>query len=212
MPDKNESTPAVRPSVVVVIPFYNGADFIERAVKSVFNQTVPADEVVVVNDGSRAEEREALGALALRYPFRIVDKENGGQGSARNAGVAASSSAFLCFLDQDDFYLPNHIEILADAIPAGDTRFGFVYADVYEADVDGNVVRTGLVKQPTASHPKTNIFDLLRHDMLVLPSAALVSRVAFEAVGGFDPQFMGFEDDDLFLRVFRKGYGNYFVD
>ena len=212
MPAKNDSTPAARPSVVVVIPFYNGADFIERAVKSVFNQTVPADEVVVVNDGSRPEEREALGALALRYPFRIVDKENGGQGSARNAGVAASSSAFLCFLDQDDFYLPNHIEILADAIPAGDARFGFVYADLYEADVDGNVVRTALVKQPTASHPKTNIFELLRHDMLVLPSAALVSRVAFEAVGGFDPQFMGFEDDDLFLRVFRKGYGNYFVD
>ena len=212
MPAKNESSLASRPSVVVVIPFYNGAAFIERAVDSVFSQTVPADEVVVVNDGSRTEEREALGALAARYPLRIVDKENGGQGSARNAGVAASSSAFICFLDQDDFYLPNHIEILVDAIPAGDARFGFVYADLYEADVDGNVVRTALVKQHPASHPKTHIFDLLRHDMLVLPSAALVSRVAFEAVGGFDPQFVGFEDDDLFLRVFRKGYSNYFVD
>ena len=87
---------------MLVIPFYNGADFIERAVKSVFNQTVPADEVVVVNDGSRPEEREALGALAGRYPFRIVDKENGGQGSARNAGVAVSRSDYICFLDQDD--------------------------------------------------------------------------------------------------------------
>jgi len=212
MPAKNDSLLAPRPTVVVVIPFYNGAGFIERSLKSVFNQSVPADEVIVVNDGSRPEEREALGALADRYAFRIIDKENGGQGSARNAGVAASRSDYICFLDQDDFYLPNHIEILADAIPANDARFGFVYADLYEADVDGNVVRTSLVKEHAKNHPKHSIFDLLRHDMFVLPSAALVTRTAFEAVGGFDPQFMGYEDDDLFLRIFRRGYSNYFVD
>lgn len=214
MPDNkiSEPTPVPRPSVVVVIPYYNGADFIERAVKSVFDQTVPAHEVIVVNDGSRPEEREALGALAGRYPFRVIDKENGGQGSARNAGVAASTSAYICFLDQDDFYLPNHIEILVDAIPADDARFGFVYADLYEADVDGNVMRTAIVKEHSKDHPKTSIFDLLRYDMFVLPSATLVSRVAFEAVNGFDPQFMGFEDDDLFLRLFRKGFSNYFLD
>ncbi|WP_062471148.1 glycosyltransferase family 2 protein [Variovorax boronicumulans] len=203
--------PTAWPNVVVIIPFYNGADFIERSVKSVFEQSVPAHEVIVVNDGSRPEERAALDALAARYPFRIIDKENGGQGSARNAGVKASTSAFICFLDQDDFYLPNHIETLAAAIPPGDRLFGYVYADLYEADADGNVIRTGVIKEH-ATHPKRNINDLLRNDMFVLPSAALVSRRAFEAVDGFDSQFMGFEDDDLFLRIFRKGFSNYFVD
>ncbi len=214
MTEKNPDLPdpAIPPSVVVVIPFYNGADFIERAVHSVFDQTMPAHEVMVVNDGSRPEERAALGALAERYPFRIIDKENGGQGSARNAGVAASSAQYICFLDQDDFYLPNHIEILCKAIPRDDARFGFVYADLYEADAAGQVVRTSLVKEHAKDHPKRSIFDMLRNDMFVLPSAALVSRVAFDAVDGFDPQFMGYEDDDLFLRVFRAGYSNYFVD
>jgi glycosyltransferase involved in cell wall biosynthesis len=200
------------PTVVVIIPFYNGASFIERAVRSVFEQTVAADEVIVVNDGSSPDERQVLGELAQRYPFRIVDKENGGQGSARNAGVQASCANFICFLDQDDFYLPNHIEILVDAIPAEEARFGFVYADLYEADGDANVIRTGVVKLGAKSHPKTDLFDLLRHDMFVLPSASLVSRTAFDAVGGFDPQFTGYEDDDLFLRIFRKGYTNHFVD
>ncbi len=83
----------VSPTVVVIIPFYNGADFIERSVRSVFEQSVPANEVIVVNDGSRTEERAALDALAARYPFRILDKENGGQGSARNAGVRLNSTA-----------------------------------------------------------------------------------------------------------------------
>jgi len=200
------------PTVVVIIPFYNGADFIERSVRSVFEQSVPANEVIVVNDGSRPEERAALDALAERYPFRILDKENGGQGSARNAGVAASTSEYICFLDQDDFYLPNHIEILVEAIPAKEARFGFVYADLYEADADANVIRTGVVKLGAKSHPKTDLFDMLRHDMFVLPSASLISRTAFDAVGGFDPQFTGYEDDDLFLRIFRKGYTNHFVD
>ena len=203
--------PGAPPSVVVIIPFYNGADFIERSVRSVFEQSVPANEVIVVNDGSRPEERVALDALAERYAFRILDKENGGQGSARNAGVAASTSDYLCFLDQDDFYLPNHIETLVNAIPPDDQLFGYVYADLFEADADGNVIRTDVVKDH-AKHPKRSIFDLLRYDMFVLPSAALVSRKAFDAVGGFDSQFMGYEDDDLFLRIFRKGYSNHFVD
>jgi glycosyltransferase involved in cell wall biosynthesis len=211
LPDSSTDRPTAWPTVVVVIPFYNGADFIERSVRSVFAQSVPASEVIVVNDGSRPEERAALDGLALRFPFRILDKENGGQGSARNAGVAASTADYICFLDQDDFYLPNHIETLLSSIPPDDRLFGFVYADLYEADGDGNIVRTGVVKEH-AQHPKRNILDLLRHDMFVLPSAALVSREAFEAVGGFDSQFMGFEDDDLFLRIFRKGYSNHFVD
>lgn len=200
------------PSVVVVIPFYNGSSFIERSVRSVFAQTVPASEVVVVNDGSRPEEREALEALATRYPFRIIDQENGGQGAARNAGVAASTANYICFLDQDDFYLESHIELLVAGIPADDPRFGFIYADLLEADADGNIVRTSLVKENSSQNPKRSVLNLLRYDMYVLPSAALVSRRAFEAVGGFDPQFSGYEDDDLFLRIFRKGFTNYFLD
>lgn len=212
MPDSHVPAAAARPTVVVVIPFYNGAAFIERAIRSIYNQSVPADEVIVVNDGSRSEERDALGELARRFPFRIIDQANGGQGSARNTGVHASQSDFICFLDQDDFYLPNHIEILTGAIPPGDARFGFVYGDLYEADGEGNVMRTCLVKEHSKDHPKKSIFDLLRWDMFVLPSATLVSRKAFEAVDGFDPQFMGFEDDDLFLRIFRAGWSNHYVD
>lgn len=198
--------------VVVVIPFYNGAAFIERALRSVFAQTVPASEVVVVNDGSASAQRAVLDEMAQRFPFRIVDKENGGQGSARNAGVAASSAGFICFLDQDDFYLETHIETLVNAVPPRDPRFGFVYGDLFEADAAGQTIRMGMVKAHARHHPKRSVFDMIAADMYVLPSAALVARQAFEAVQGFDEQFMGYEDDDFFLRVFRAGFTNYFVD
>lgn len=197
-------------SIVVVIPYYNGSKYIERAVQSVLKQSVAATELVIVNDGSKAEEADFLRALAETYPFRIIDKENGGQGSARNAGVAASTSRYICFLDQDDYYLEHHNEVLLNAIPANDVRFGWVYADLYEADSEGRVVTTTLVKHH-GTHPKTSLFDLIRTDMHVLPSASLISRVAFEAVGGFDEQFTGYEDDDLFMRLFRARYSNTFI-
>lgn len=199
-------------SIAVVIPYYNGASFIGRALESVFQQTRPADEVLVVNDGSTPQQREELAAICTRFPtVRIVDTQNGGQGAARNAGVAASASAYICFLDQDDFYLPDHNEVLIGAIPRHDRLFGLVYADLYEADAAGQVVRTSVVKENSV-HPKRDIFDLLRNDMYVLPSASLISRAAFECVGGFDTQFRGCEDDDLVLRIFRAGYGNVFLD
>jgi glycosyltransferase involved in cell wall biosynthesis len=203
------SAPA--PAVAAVIPFYNGSAFIERALRSIHAQSLPIAEVVVVNDGSRDDEREFLHRIQPQYGFTLIDQPNGGQGAARNAGVAASSAPYICFLDQDDFWLEHHLQILVDAIPPNDPRLGYVYGDLWEADGAGNIVRHGMVKD-FSQHPKRNLLVMLRHDMFVLPSATLVERRAFEAVGGFDPQFTGCEDDDLFLRIFRAGYTNYFVD
>jgi len=196
--------------VVVVIPFYNGSDFIERSVRSVLEQTVPPAEFLVVDDGSRPDEAAKLEAIRQRLGFRVLRKENGGQGSARNFGVQHSSAPFICFLDQDDFYLKNHIEVLIDAMPDDDPHFGWVYGELFEADGRGNIIQTNIVSRHSV-HPKTSITHLIRHDMHVLPSASLISREAFEAVGGFDEQFMGYEDDDLFLRIFRRGYTNHFI-
>ena len=201
---------AERPTVAVVIPYYNGSKYIDRSAQSVLDQTVRPDEFVVVNDGSRPEEAAYLRKVARKYKFRIIDKENGGQGSARNAGVAATHSTFISFLDQDDYYLNTHIETLLDAIPSNDPHLGWVYGDLFEAEGNGDVLRTSMVTAHSV-HPKSNAYDLLRNDMFVLPSASLISRKAFEAVDGFDPQFMGYEDDDLFLRIFRRGFTNYFV-
>lgn len=198
--------------VAVIIPYYNGAKFIERALDSVFSQTVAPDEVIVVNDGSTDDQRDFLHEIAGTYPIRVFNKANGGQGSARNLGVERSTADFICFLDQDDFYLPRHIEILKRALPRDEPKFGFVYADLHVADAQGNVIFMSTVKEHSTQNPKRSLIDLLQSDMFVLPSASIISREAYEAVGGFDEQFTGYEDDDLFMRLFRKGYSNAYVD
>ncbi|HXD05563.1 MAG TPA: glycosyltransferase family A protein, partial [Burkholderiaceae bacterium] len=202
---------AEKPTVAVVIPFYNGSRWIERALRSVHEQTIAADELVIVNDGSDESERAILDELALRYGFRLLDKANGGQGSARNCGVECTTSEYICFLDQDDYFLPEHIEDLLGALPKKDLRFGFLYADLMIADITGNIIYSHIVRD-RGTHPKTSVVDMVRTDMFVLPSASVISRRAFAAVGGFDPQFTGYEDDDLFMRIFRAGYTNYYIE
>lgn len=200
-------------SVAVVIPYYNGSQWIERAVQSVATQTVPADEFIIVNDGSAPEERAKLNALSQQYGFRILDKENGGQGSARNAGAQAAQTTFIAFLDQDDYFLPHHIEDLLNTLPNDDARLGYVYGNFCEADENGKIFRSHLLRDQKERHPKSgHVIELIKHDMFVLPSAALISKKAFDAVAGFDPQFTGYEDDDLFLRMFRAGFSNYYTD
>jgi glycosyltransferase involved in cell wall biosynthesis len=204
-----------RPTVTVIIPYYNGSQWIVRAIESVITQTVQPDEFVIVNDGSTSEEREALTPLAEKYNFQIIDKANGGQGSARNLGVVATTSEYISFLDQDDYYLPHHIEDLLNAIPKSDLRFGYVYADLLQCNGNGDVLDSSFLRKQIdhGHHPRRgHITALIGQDLFVLPSASLIRREAFQAVGGFDVQFRGYEDDDLFLRLFSAGYTNYFVD
>lgn len=152
-----------------------------------------------------------MQGLSTKYGFRLLRKDNGGQGSARNAGVAACGADYICFLDQDDLFKPEHIEILVNSIPSFDDRFGFNYAELDEIDASSKQGRHGMVKRH-GNHPKRDWRDMLRNDMFILPSASIISRKAFSAVGGFDEQFTGFEDDDLFMRVILAGYSHDFID
>lgn len=199
-------------TVGVVIPFYNGSAFIERALISVFEQSTKANEVLVVNDGSIEEEKQFLHNLRDRYPgkFEILDQENQGQGGARNTGVVNLKSRYVCFLDQDDRFLKNHISILLNVVKSQNQDFGFVYGDLRVLDSKNRVLYNNFISN-RAIHPKKNITDLLGQDMYILPSASIINVEKFLLIGGFDSQFKGYEDDDLFLRMFIAGFDHYFV-
>lgn len=198
--------------IACVIAYYNGSEFIERSLQSAFQQTLPFHEVLVVNDGSSQTEKNNLAHIANHFPeAKIFHKENGGQGSARNFGVNNSESDYICFLDQDDFYLSQHNEILASGFRANDKHLGFTYADLWEGEESGEIVRYGMIKDH-ATHPKTSLIQCLSEDMFILPSASMIKKEAYMSVNGFDEQFTGYEDDDLFLRLFRKGWAHKFID
>lgn len=201
-------------SVAAIVPLFEGERHIEEALRSVLAQTRPADEVVVVDDGSRDGGPERVRRLARLHPaIRLVRQENAGQSAARNLGVRSTTADLVAFLDQDDTWHPDHLARLWEPFEAatGGAPLGWAYSDLDVADGSGAVRTRSLLALTAAPHPKTSLAGCLAHDMHVLPSASLVGREAFEAVGGFDERLAGYEDDDLFLRLFLAGYRNVFV-
>lgn len=203
------------PSIVAIIPLYNGARWIERCLASVLAQTRQPDELIVVNDGSTDDGAGVaiVEKLARAHAsIRLLHKPNGGQSSARNFGVAQSRSALIALLDQDDEWYPEHLEALVR--PYGRQRgmpLGWTYSNLDVVTDNGEMFARNFLDQVGAEQPKRRLVRALSEDMHVLPSASLIARRAFEAVGGFDERLSGYEDDDLFLRMFCARWDNVYL-
>ncbi|HBK08728.1 MAG TPA: hypothetical protein DDZ81_23215 [Acetobacteraceae bacterium] len=209
------SSPDPTLGITAIIPLYNGSAFIEEALRSVFAQTLPPKEIIVVNDGSTDDGAGVaiVERLAKTHPITLIHKPNGGQSSARNLGAKRAQTELFALLDQDDIWYPNHLEelvkpFLTPTAPA----IGWVYSNLDEIDEFGYLVARSYLGSIGVAHPKRHIFDCIRQDMFILPSAALINREAFLSVGGFDDRLCGYEDDDLFMRMFRSGYDNVYLD
>ena len=199
-------------AVVVVIPFFNGSAFIERALRSVMEQTRPAREIIVVDDGSQASDAKALVDLSTSLRFEVIRQDNAGQSSARNTGVANSSSPLICFLDQDDYFLPDHIEKLVSTWTTERApSVGYVYGDAQRVDLNGDLIHERVIASHS-THPKATTVDFLTADMFILPSASIISRALYSAIGGFHPDLRGYEDDDFFLRAHFAGFRGIHLD
>jgi glycosyltransferase involved in cell wall biosynthesis len=201
-------------SIAAIIPLYNGAKFIEQSIRSVLSQTLPPNELIVVDDGSTDEGPSIVERLANENPLiRLLHKPNGGQSSARNFGVRHSKSNLIALLDQDDVWYPHHLERLASPFrKRRGISLGWVCSDLDEIDETGGLVSRQLLRKLDKNSAKTSLEQCLKENMFILPSACLIDREAFEKVSGFDERLSGYEDDDFFLRLFRAGYDNVFLD
>jgi glycosyltransferase involved in cell wall biosynthesis len=195
--------------ISVIIPLYNGAAYIQHAIEGVVSQTLSPLELIVVNDGSNDQGQALVEKIQAHFPIRVVHQENAGQSAARNHGTRLAEGEILAFLDQDDFWYPNHLERLVAPF-YHNPRLGWTYSDVDEIDRYGKMVTLNLLSTLPVQHPKRSLIQLLSEDMMILPSASVVLKRAFDHVGGFDESLSGSEDDDLFLRLFQAGYAHEF--
>jgi len=178
------------PMVSIIIANYNYGRFLGEAIQSALDQTYPAVEVIVVDDGSTADRLE----VAARYPVRVHSQDNMGVCSARNQGAALSQGEYLLFLDSDDRYEPRAVERLLAALEGAPSEVAFSFPQI---KLFGNETS---VYEPTSCH----------RALVVTGSKActcfLVRRAAFEAVGGWDPTWrQGHEDHELWVRMLYHG-------
>jgi glycosyltransferase involved in cell wall biosynthesis len=201
-----------RADVSVVMPVYNGKSYLTASVGSAVAQTLQPREIIIVDDGSADGSAEFAEALETPFPKHVIRVENGGQSRARNIAAESAVGEYIAFLDHDDIWHRDHLRRLLEPFGA-DPDLGWSYCDVDEVDHDAQVVHHSWLRMlnPAVEHPKRSLYNLLAADMFIFPSAAVVRAAAFRDVGGFDERLAGYEDDDLFLRLFRAGWGNVFI-
>lgn len=100
------------PSVSVIVPVYNAEKYLPQCIDSIVNQTIGDIEVLLINDGSSDSSGEILAQYASKDErIKVIEQPNKGAGAARNIGLAMAEGKYLSFLDSDDFFEPNMLEL-----------------------------------------------------------------------------------------------------
>jgi len=175
--------------VSVIIPTYNCAEYLSKAVSSVLAQTYPNIEIIVVDDGSTDNTREIVSVFQsgnLRYFY----KENGGPGSARNYALKKAGGEIITFLDADDYYAPNNIEIKVKTL-IENQPVTWLFSDVYFVTTEGAPICIGSEYFKAAYlsdyFRDRKIFSaLLEGGNFISTATIMMKRECFNTIGLFD--------------------------
>lgn len=189
--------------ITVVIPAYNAEQTIGRAIDSVLAQTRPADEVIVIDDGSVDGTAEVVRAYGDKVIF--IQQENAGVSVARNAGIEAATSDWIAFLDADDEWLPEKLKCQTEHL-SRNPELTWTYSNFYKKHPGHKSLR------PAHMSGKTDVLlqgreyfeDYLQsyvNHAFAWTCAILIRRDVFETVGMFEPGMKRAQDNDLWYRI-----------
>jgi glycosyltransferase involved in cell wall biosynthesis len=198
--------------VSVIIPAHNAESTIARAIESVLAQSLPASEIIVIDDGSSDRTAEIAG----RYAVRVESRPNGGPASARNIGIRAAKHAWIAFLDADDTWLPDKVSTLWRAIALLPDAT-FLFSGSIRVQADGTREQRPLSVRPTFRRVakvqavpgvwRLENASLAKHFLqspFINLCSVVVRRESLMDVGLFDESLHVSEDFDLWLRLFVR--------
>lgn len=190
--------------VTVIIPTYNSAQFISEAIESVLNQTYRNFEIVVVDDGSMDNTRRILEPFSKKIKY--IYQENSGPSKARNTGIQNSKGEYIAFLDADDTWLSEKLELQVKII-SNNMHLGLIFTDSLTIENEKLGEKTflnqkkcyeDLLKTKNCIHRP---FKILFNENFVVTSTVMVRKKCFDRVGRFDESFSSAEDRELWLRL-----------
>jgi len=181
--------------VSVIIPTYNRAEYLRRAVESVCRQKHFEGEIIVVDDGSTDHSREVIEKISATQPLRYIRTENKGVGAARNLGAALAACPYIAFLDSDDHWVADKLDRQMRCL-AENPHFSISHTGE-------KWLRRGVfLNQKRIHRPRHGyIFPHCLQLCAVGMSTVVMSRELFLESGGFDPELPCCEDYDLWLRL-----------
>jgi glycosyltransferase involved in cell wall biosynthesis len=182
------------PKVSVVITCYNYGLYVSEAIESVLDQTFKDFEVIVIDDGSTDDTLLVMEQYRSYQEIRYIRQENQGQPKAKNRGIAESKGEFVAFLDADDIWLPEKLELQLQLFI--NPSVGVGYTRRYWIDPSGKVI-----KGNERTLRRGNILNYIFIDNFVCFSSSMVRRGLLTTAGGFDETIPMGIDYDLWVRL-----------
>jgi glycosyltransferase involved in cell wall biosynthesis len=182
-------------TVAIIITSYNHAHFLDAAIRSALAQTVPPDEIIVVDDGSTDRPEEVTARFA---GVRLIRQPNAGLAAARNTGWRAAASDHLVFLDADDRLLPDALRVNLARLAAA-PEAGMAYGAYL--NVDARLESARLVDFRPASD---GFAAFLRANLIGMHATVMYRRERLAAIGGFEAGLPACEDYDVYLRMAQR--------
>lgn len=186
------------PQVSIIIPTYNRSSFLRRAITSILNQTFDDFELIIVDDCSIDDTEQVVADMndgRIRY---MKLESNIGAAAARNIGIKSARGRYISFLDSDDEYVHNKLEIQVRELDKSSADVGVIYCGYsihYEPDIIHGVV---------SPIYKGNLFDILLKRNCIGSPTPLIKKECFDACGLFDEYLPSCQDWDMWLRISTK--------
>ena len=187
----------INPKVTIVIPVYNGSNYVRTAIESALNQTYKNLEVIVVNDGSKDNTEEIV--LEYKDKIKYLKKENGGVSTALNLALENMTGDYFSWLSHDDYYYPEKIEKQINFLNKQKDKNIIIYnnfrqMDQFENDLKDEILDHELLTQK----PK---YALLHGHINGI--TLLIPKKAFDIYGNFDESLRCTQDYDMWLRMMK---------
>ncbi|ALN92793.1 glycosyl transferases group 1 family protein [Lysobacter gummosus] len=200
-----------QPKVAFAITHYERPSKLVDALISVVRQSYSNIEIILVDDGSRSEA--TINALAQLEPFisrigaRLIRRENGYLGAARNTALAATDAEYICFLDDDDYAFPNLIEHLVEAAVATDADvINCLNSFMPESNRPELIAGLGGAEPKVCYVPIAGPLSIAVSENSLGAATALIRTSALRSIGGYtEIKGVGHEDYELFLRMLQAG-------
>jgi len=186
-----------RPLVSVIIPVYNGTNYLAEAVQSALDQTYEPIEIIVVDDGSTDGTWELIESFG--GSVRGLRKANGGVASALNLGIREAAGSYIAWLSHDDLWLPEKLARQVELL-AGPAGVKACYTDYQIIDSDGRPIRT----VNTLGLPRPQLLRKLFWHSFIDGSTTLVAKEIYDATGPFDERLLFTQDLDMWMRVLTR--------
>jgi glycosyltransferase involved in cell wall biosynthesis len=185
------------PVVSVLIPVYNGTDYLREAIDSVLAQTFTDYELLVIDDGSTDGTWQLIQSYGERV--RGFRKPNGGVASALNLGLGEMRGKWFTWLSHDDLWLPEKLEKQVAFLEAN-PQFKACYTDYFEIDTKGNILQ----EVETPWYPRVQALHKLFGSGYIHGSTMMIDRSCFEQVGLFSEQWRYTQDTNMWLRLSNR--------